>query len=449
MYQKLKKMILTQNNSANQEAKKIQLIAASIIMFIFLCGFLLFVYTKRHKEATESNSKIALAGILDEKFNSSTDEALIEKQNRRIEKFKDEISKLREKSKKDIAGQAESFKGASNTLSQTISALKKRLDDVESENRKSKLLIATLQNNSAEDNAPSETANNSDANILLPNHINYQTSRLKHVSLIKKRKYIKQRTEKNYVWAGTRVEGFLLTGILGDAGINGTKNSGSGIIRFVDNGEMPNHKKSRLKDCTVTYSSYGDLSSSTAVLHLDTLSCAGNINLEKRVFGSVYDSDAMQDLRGTAILNSKPMVNYSVAAGMIAGLGGGLSSAGTVSTLTPNGNVSTANIGLGSILKQGAGGGISNGAAKASDYIMRIADIYHPVVAVKPGRRVTVVFLKGFWTDDQKPTPQKEQFNSEEHYSQVKSPVKPVSNNKSLDELIKQNINAQPLVKGA
>ncbi|NYO85774.1 conjugal transfer protein TraB, partial [Escherichia coli] len=37
----------------------------------------------------------------------------------------------------------------------------------------------------------------------------------------RKKKNKEVRTSKNYVWAGTFVEGVLLTGVLGDAGING------------------------------------------------------------------------------------------------------------------------------------------------------------------------------------------------------------------------------------
>lgn len=42
---------------------------------------------------------------------------------------------------------------------------------------------------------------------------------------------------------------------------------------------------------------------------------------------------------------------------------------------------------------------MSNPANKISDYIMKIADIYHPLVVARAGRRVSIMFTKGFWID--------------------------------------------------
>ena len=42
---------------------------------------------------------------------------------------------------------------------------------------------------------------------------------------------------------------------------------------------------------------------------------------------------------------------------------------------------------------------MSNPANRISDYIMKIADIYHPLVVARAGRHVSVLFTKGFWID--------------------------------------------------
>ena len=161
---------------------------------------------------------------------------------------------------------------------------------------------------------------------------------------------------------------------------------------------MPNGVKSRLKDCMVIISSYGDLSGDSAVIHLRTLSCASKkINFEKKVYGTVFDTDSMQDIRGTSILNTKPLLGYTAAAGLLAGLGDGIKSVGSAQSINSNGSVTS--FGTDSLARGAIGGALTNPANKISDYVMKIADIYHPLVVVRGGRKVTVQFTKGFWID--------------------------------------------------
>jgi conjugal transfer pilus assembly protein TraB len=51
-------------------------------------------------------------------------------------------------------------------------------------------------------------------------------------------------------------------------------------------------------------------------------------------------------------------------------------------------------------VNKATGGGLVNPANHLSDYIMKIADIYHPVVIARAGRKVSVMFSKGFWIDN-------------------------------------------------
>lgn len=204
------------------------------------------------------------------------------------------------------------------------------------------------------------------------------------------------RNAKNYVWAGTFATGYLETGIIGDAGVNSTKNKGTVLIRLTSIGTMPNGKTSHLKNCVVLGSTYGDLSSDSDVIHLETLSCASKkYSFEKKVYGSVFDLDAMQDLRGIPVLKASPILGYAAAAGMLSGLGKGISDSGTTTSVTGAGVVQTPT----SVGKSAFGQGAQNAGDKISDYLMKIADIYHPIVVAHAGRKVTVLFQAGFWID--------------------------------------------------
>ena len=206
------------------------------------------------------------------------------------------------------------------------------------------------------------------------------------------------RNSDNYVWAGSFANGYMLTGIIGDAGTNATKNKGTVAIKLTTNGTMPNGQTSHLKGCIVLGSTYGDLSSDSDVVHLETLSCAGHkYSFEKKVYGSVFDLDAMQDLRGIPVLKAKPILGYATVAGLVAGIGDGISGSGTSTSVTGSGVVQTPT----SVFKSGLGEGISKPADKITDYLMAIANMYHPIVVAHAGRKVTVLFQAGFWIDKQ------------------------------------------------
>ena len=251
-------------------------------------------------------------------------------------------------------------------------------------------------------------------------------------------------TANNYVWAGTFVEGVLLTGIIGDAGINGSKNMGTAMIRLTSNGIMPNEQRSHLEGCFVLVSSYGDLSGSSVVLHLETISCAGkSINFEQKAYGSVFDLDAMQDLRGTSILKTKPLLSYTAAAGALAGIGDGLKNYGVAQTVNPSAGTVTMYGSGQAIAQSAAGGALSNPANRISDYVMRIADIYHPLVVARAGRRVSVLFTKGFWIDKEHQVYESGKAIDEDHAQKDPSVVTTVSEvNTNEQQVVTPNIGA-------
>ncbi len=79
-------------------------------------------------------------------------------------------------------------------------------------------------------------------------------------------------------------------------------------------------------------------------------------------------------------------------AGFLSGLGGGFKSAATPMV----GLGGAATIGAGDILKQGFGGGASKAADTLSQYYIKRAEQYHPVIDIGAGNAVTVVFQQGF-----------------------------------------------------
>lgn len=398
----LKKWIVQASQfNANKLAKKEQIKNAAVLLLIagFSGGF--YYYSSHEKKPSVKSEAPQFDGTFDSTFSQGSDEALIEKQQKQI----DELKNLMETNTKNQAD-ANKPDSESNTLLKT---LEEKLTRLEEENRKTneQLQVALLKNSQANAEAlPNRppTRQEMEARRLQRLHAEreiYSKAPLETVRFDYRRKAKnEERTSKNYVWAGTFVEGVLLTGILGDAGINGSKNMGTAMIRLTSGGIMPNEQHSYLEGCFALVSSFGDLSGSSVVLHLETLSCAGRtLNFEQKVYGSVFDLDAMQDLRGTSILKTKPLLGYTAAAGLLAGIGDGLKNYNTAQSVNPSVGTITTYGTAGMLGQSAAGGALTNPANRISDYVMKIADIYHPLVVAKAGRRVSVLFTKGFWID--------------------------------------------------
>jgi conjugal transfer pilus assembly protein TraB len=402
MLNKIKKWVATKTQNANKLAKKEQLKHAAVLLLVGGVSYGFYCYSSAERKKPIAQVESHFDGVFDSKFNQGSDEALIEQQQHQIDSLKEIVTANEKKQQVQAA-----LPAPDKDTKALVAAMQEQLARLEEENKKTneQLQVALLSTRQASlVNVRPPTREEMQVN----QKKRHQTERellaksgLETVQFnSRKRKNKEERTSKNYVWAGTFVEGVLLTGILGDAGINGSKNMGTALIRLTSGGIMPNNQHSHLGDCMALVSTYGDLSGSSVVLNLQTLSCAGkDINFEQRVYGSVFDLDAMQDLRGTSILKTKPLLGYSAAAGMLAGFGDGLKNLNTAQTFNPGAGTITTYGQASTLAQSAAGGALSNPANRISDYVMRIADIYHPLVVARAGRKVSVMFTKGFWID--------------------------------------------------
>ena len=86
------------------------------------------------------------------------------------------------------------------------------------------------------------------------------------------------------------------------------------------------------------------------------------------------------------------IIGYAGAAGFLSGIGEGVKSAATPSV----GLGATANASAGDVINQGFGGGANKAAETLSQYFIKRAEQYHPVIDIGAGNLVTVVFQEGF-----------------------------------------------------
>ena len=149
--------------------------------------------------------------------------------------------------------------------------------------------------------------------------------------------------------------------------------------------------------CTVTAAAHGDLSSEKIYARLRTMTCAGpgpDTVIETEVAGFVAGSGKV-GVRGPVVSREGALVEKAFLAGLVSGVGEGVSQAFRPQAVATGGGAAVANTGLGDIGRAGLGSGASTAGQKVADYMIRRAEQYQPVIQLQAGTRVTLVFLEG------------------------------------------------------
>ncbi len=160
--------------------------------------------------------------------------------------------------------------------------------------------------------------------------------------------------------------------------------------------------RSDVEGCTVTGAAYGDLSSEKVYVRLQTMACVGDdpaTVIETPVSGFVAGGGAA-GVRGAVVSREGALVERAFMAGVFSGFGQSASQAfGPQAVLTGAGSATVANSDIESIGRAGLGSGAGTAGQQVSDYLIRRAEQYQPVIQLAAGTAVTVVFLGGAWLD--------------------------------------------------
>jgi conjugal transfer pilus assembly protein TraB len=206
-----------------------------------------------------------------------------------------------------------------------------------------------------------------------------------------------------FVPAGTFVRAIALGGADASAGVTSQGNPTPMLFRLLDEGTLPNGRRSLLKNCVATAAAIGDISSERGAVRLERLSCTrrdGEV-IEIPVEATVFGPDGKDGIRGRPLWREGALLQRAFAAGALSGISEGIAQSYTNSSLNAWGGT-TETVDNGKILQYGAANGMSNAADKLADYNIKRAEQYHPVIQLSAGTLVDIVFLKGFYWDDRK-----------------------------------------------
>lgn len=208
--------------------------------------------------------------------------------------------------------------------------------------------------------------------------------------------------------AGSHAEAVVISGVDASAGVVSQGDPRPVLLRITGPAwtaaEAGLARSVDLDGCTLTGAAFGELSSEKVYVRLQTLTCAGDAPgtvVETAVAGFVAGA-GKAGVRGPVVSREGALVQQAFLAGLVSGAGQGLSSAYTPQAFVTGGNsAAVANTGLDDIGRAGLGSGAASAGRRVSDYLIRRAEQYQPVIQLRAGTAVTVVFLEGTRLDGQ------------------------------------------------
>lgn len=202
-----------------------------------------------------------------------------------------------------------------------------------------------------------------------------------------------KKTKLPWIPSGSFSEAVMIEGADANASVTGNQNTNAVVFTLIGDVSMPNGKTYSMDQCRVTGEIWGDISSERGEVRTKNISC---ILKNGKHIDMGFEGHAAyagkQGIRGKPVMRNGMIIANAGAAGLLTGFGEGVQSAATPAV----GLGATASVGFGDVLKQGFGGGASKAADTLSQYWIKRAEQYHPVIDIGAGNLVTIVFQQGF-----------------------------------------------------
>lgn len=203
----------------------------------------------------------------------------------------------------------------------------------------------------------------------------------------------KKVTKLPWISSGSFSDAIMIEGADANASVTGQQNTTPVTFRLLGKVQMPNNQEYDMDGCFVSGEIWGDISSERGEVRTSSISCklknGKNIDMPFKGHASYQGKGG---IRGKPVMRNGKIVGYAGAAGFMSGIGEGIKSAGTPAV----GLGATASVSGMDVLKQGVGGGASKAADNLSQYWIKLAEQYHPVIDIGAGNLVTIVFQEGF-----------------------------------------------------
>ena len=251
-----------------------------------------------------------------------------------------------------------------------------------------------------------------------------------------------QLNPNHYVPSNTSVRAIVLGGADADASVNGqTRNNGVMLFKLIDNGTLPNGQHSHLSGCRISANAYGDISSERAFATLYRLSCAypGQPIIDKAVTGWVFFNGKV-GIKGQPLMRDNKIMQWAGVSGALSGLASVAQYAQSIQQIS--------NWGVNSVLPSNriapfaAYGGASKAADTLSNYYIKRAEQYHPVIQVGAGNAVTIVFKDGFYLSSDEDKRSRHHSRTRYHHAKNKPLMDSSSNDFSVPSSVLKQLDS-------
>ncbi|HHU0079776.1 TPA: TrbI/VirB10 family protein [Legionella pneumophila] len=379
------------------------LIVAGCGLFFLVAMMIVLLADGRPKKTQALKKSVDLTGIVEESFTDAVADNALTAQQTELESLKKQIGELTlniksmgEAHQKELQAQKEELTSQVQEL-----ALAHQEKQISTEQQNNAQELKEVQNPQLWHN-PNTYAMNTAMNG--GTVLSDASPRINTVSFRPKRRIIKTNhnfylNPAHYVPSNTSVRAVILGGADADASVNGqSKNNGVMLFKFLEDGTLPNGQRSRLRGCRVSANSYGDISSERAYGTLYRLSCAhpGEPIIDKEVTGWVFFNGKV-GIKGKPLMRDNKVMTWAGVSGALSGIASAAQYAQSVQAIGPYGATSV--VPSSQIAPFAAYGGASKAADTLSQYYVKRAEQYHPVIQVGSGNVVTIVFKDGFYLE--------------------------------------------------
>ncbi len=219
-------------------------------------------------------------------------------------------------------------------------------------------------------------------------------------SFIKKKKI---RRLGEYIPANSYAQAKLLLGVDAGVGMSAESNPRQLLLRITGDAISAGFgseylKTNKLIGCQMSAKAVGDISSEKVYLDGVLMTCAINKTTFIEIPVKAYiTSMAKSGIRGEVISREGDLVLKSFLAGLASGFGSGINALNQPqNAISSSGFMVTDQQKAKNLLQGGLGSGASNSGERLSDYFIKRAEQYQPVISVNEGVEVYVVFQEGF-----------------------------------------------------
>ncbi|HCB2859849.1 TrbI/VirB10 family protein [Klebsiella aerogenes] len=195
-----------------------------------------------------------------------------------------------------------------------------------------------------------------------------------------------------YIPSGSFASAMVIEGADTNASVSGEESSSPMQFRLTGKVMMPNDEVYDLTGCFVTAAGFGDISSERALVRTTNLSCKVNGHVIDQTFKGHVSFMGKNGIHAEPVIRNGKLVGYAFLGGAVDAMGSSISEVGSTAV-----GIGAANTISGAdVARAGLGGGTASAGKTMSDYYIKRAEQFHPVIPVGAGVKVTVVFQEGF-----------------------------------------------------